>query len=575
MRNNVASIEDILSIPRLVSTCIRGGWWNEAVDLAFRARELEDILKSPSSATTHNKDTGKSRRSLLGKVREDVEDELEALRSRIIEGLRGRGLKLPSAVRSIALLRRLSSAAQTVTKVTEGLEESKSLSEPELRLTFLASRWDCLRSQLDQLEMSASSAASSDDRLRSIKRWIEIWREVVGETVNIYNEIFLTSLPSPPARTSPLPLSSKEMPATPQSDTTHSPLALSEASPPLALFLTQAQNALRSLLQTQLPHLSAVTSLVSLQTQLSYCAAAFSKFGFDFRHIPHRAIASRLLQITCERFDIAVETFRKDLSRALTQSGARSGKPRLVISALVAAESCDSIAALEESDLSNLTSNKTSHAAAFIALFPPLAKLLNNYATALNELRLLPITSLYPTVVRTLRVSLNEATANMVQFVKIALESQKAYPEDDDQAEAEEQTMILRKSSLILSRCILPWVSWALDEVVYPDIRKERWKDKDKTLDEAIAQLHESLGIQTKVDEPQEESTSVSNGAAKPETSKAEGADEPNDSRHENGVINDVSKEAKPVQAEGRPVEGDVQEKTTPDKDIEDALDEQ
>lgn len=483
VRNNIASIEDILSIPRLVSTCIRGGWWSEAVDLAFRARELEDILKPP----TTSKDTTNTRRSLLGKVREDVEDELEALRSRIIEGFRGRGLKLPSAVRSIALLRRLSAAGKSINKGKTSNATSKALSEPELRLTFLASRWDCLRSQLEQLEMSASSSSTSDDRLRSIKRWIEAWREIVGETVNVYSEIFLVPPETGSDDSDPSIAKSKKNAAR--------SLALDDASPPLALFLSQAQNALKLLLQQQLPHITAVSSLVSLQTQLSYCSAAFSKFGFDFRHIPNRSIAARVLQLTCERFDTAVEAFRKDLSRALTQSGARNGKPRLVVSALIAAEALDSISALEESDLTLASTSKTSHPPAYIALFPPLAKLVNAYASALNELRLLPITSLYPSVVRALRTSEVDAASALQDFMDTALQSQAAYSESDDQIESEEQTRILRHMGTIFSRCITPWVSWALDDIVYPDLDKSRWREMDGKLENALSTLLSSLGV--------------------------------------------------------------------------------
>lgn len=483
VRNNIASIEDILSIPRLVSTCIRSGWWSEAVDLAFRARELEDILKGQAV----QRETATSRRSLLGKVRADVEDELETLRSRIIEGLRGRGLKLPSAVRSIALLRRLSTEAPS--NSPKGVK-SKGLSEPELRLTFLVSRWDCLRFQLEQLEMSAGSAASSDDRLRSVKRWIEVWREVVGETVTIYTEIFLTPGISPD-------------PSNPNDENAHSaykeaysPLALSGPSSPLVVFLAQAQGALTSLLQHQLPQIAAASSLVSVQTQLAYCAAAFSKFGFDFRHIPNRAIASRLLEIAFERFDFAVETFRKELSRCFTLSGARGGKPRLVINAMVSAESWDSILALEESEIASADITKSSHPPAFIALFPPLAKLINGYSAALNELRLLPITSLYPTVVRALRSSLTECAAYMVQFVQTASESQQTYPDEEHDDQTSMQTMILRKSSLILSKRIIPWILWALNEIVYPDIDKTRWQDANSNLNVSLAKLGQLLHLE-------------------------------------------------------------------------------
>lgn len=341
--------------------------------------------------------------------------------------------------------------------------------------------------------MSATSASSGDDRLRSLKRWIEVWREIVGETVNIYSEIFLAAPETSTSQATELQIDEQSLPSSGQSR--DSALALSEASPPLALFLYQAQNALKSLLQTQLPNITSVSSLVSLQTQLSYCSAAFSKFGFDFRHIPNKSIASRVLELTSERFKTAVGTFQKDLSRGFTQSGARSGKPRLVISALVATEAWDSIAALDDESLKSSSTSRSSHPPAYIALFPPLAKLINNYASALNELRLLPITSLYPTIARDLRACCAEASSSLLQFAQTALDSQRIYLDEDGQGEAEEQTMILRRISIIFGECIIPWVLRALDDIVYPDLDKARWRDDDHDLHDSLGTLLQAVGV--------------------------------------------------------------------------------
>jgi hypothetical protein len=459
------------------------------LDLAFRARELEDILKGPSILESSNK----SRRSLLGKVREDVEAELETLRSRIIEGLRGRGLKLPSAVRSIALLRRM--AAGSVAKDKIQKSSPRSLSDPELRLTFLASRWDCLHSQLAQLEMSAGSSANSDDRLRYVKRWIEVWREVVGETVTIYTEIFLSPSGSPSPSTTPLSPSSTLPKHTFDRDTIKSsPLALTHKSLPLPLFLSRALKSLELILQHQLPHLTTVSSLVSLQTQLSYCSAAFSKFGFDFRHIPNQAISQRLHEVTLDRFTTAVENFKKDLSRAFTQSGSRGGKPRLIVNALLATESWDSIDSLEESSLSLSNTSKTSHPPSFIALFPLLAKLLNSYASAFNELRLMPVTSIYPLVSQALHLSLKTNTEDLLAFVRIALDSLQPAAYEEDQAELDDQKAILRKVSMIHCRCLVPWCIWALDEIVYPEVENTMPPSYD-AVSAATASLFGILGI--------------------------------------------------------------------------------
>jgi len=497
VRSNISSIEDILSIPRLVSTCVRGGWWSEAMELAYRARDLEQILKP-------NRPPVPSKRDLLSRVREEVEVEVKTLRARILEGLRSRSLKLPGAVRSITLLRRMSSSALS------DQEASSSLSEPELRMALLTSRWECLRSQLDQLEVSAGSGASSEDRLKYVKRWIEVWREVVGETVTIHNEIFLTSHNHP---TSPLQSfkssKSKQSPSlTSAISNGQQPPSLQLENPqiPLALFLSQALLSLQTLLTNQLPQITAISSLSSLQTQLSYCSTAFSKFGFDFRYLPNQLITARVLDVLKDRFSQATEVFGRDLARAVTQSGARGGKPRIVLGALIASEGRSSILSLEDEELSiegedgrTITSTQPQ---SFVSLFPPLARLLNAHAMALNELRLLPLVALFQPIQKAQYENLLISSQELENFINTAnasLSDSLASPALSDDADVqrqntvlEEDKILLKRFTLVFTKSVLPWCRWALREGVYPDITSSVQGEQRTEGDEQNERLREA-----------------------------------------------------------------------------------
>lgn len=470
------------------------------MELAYRARDLEQILRPSGKAVkAPAAESKQSRRDLLGKVREEVDVEVKSLRARIIEGLRGRGLKLPSAVRSIGLLRRMAESEP-------GSTASGALSEAELRLTFLASRWDCLRSQLEQLEVSASAGGNSEERMRYLKRWVEVWREVIGDTVGIYSEIFLSASACEESK-----------------DAAASPLELQDPHAPLPIFLSQCLQALQRLLEAQLPHISSVASLASLQTQLSYCSAAFSKFGFEFRHLPNSLITARVRTVTEERFSAATAAFAKDIQRALSLSGARGGKARFVPGALIGDDDArTSILGLDEGTLPPSAVRKgkagqarqwqSSQPPSYIALFPPLARLLNAHAQALNELRLLPLASLCPTLRAEQVAALASCTQELSSIGTRALSALNnaqwsPNPDIEFQQEQDAQRTILRRFALVLSRAVLPWCQWALREGVYPDVGDEESGEeaqRDDELQQAIGALLTAVGVQEEPEETEE-----------------------------------------------------------------------
>ncbi|EGF98053.1 uncharacterized protein MELLADRAFT_113886 [Melampsora larici-populina 98AG31] len=116
--------------------------------------------KHRSRANTPNHtalDCHPSAGGVLHQIRLEVDRALQALRDNLINSLKDRGLKFPSAVRTIGVLRRMSNLfSQSIDSPS-----IESLTKPELRITFLASRWSCLANALQQVQLSTGFSPSA------------------------------------------------------------------------------------------------------------------------------------------------------------------------------------------------------------------------------------------------------------------------------------------------------------------------------------------------------------------------------------------------------------------------------
>lgn len=411
----IDNVGDILDIPRLVGTCVSAGYWSEALDLAQRARDLEVLCESEKQE--------KARR-MMQQVVKQVDAEMAALKIRVLEQMRERSLKLPGAVRAMALLRRLSNnASHTV----DG--EQFAQTEARFQLILLASRWDCLRFQLDALHAS-SELSTEDDRVKYLRRIVEIWREVIGDAASMFSEIFLAHADAS--------------------------IALS-AKAPLNGFLHLALEKLLSLLQQHIQHVHAGSSLTTISTQLTYCSNAFAtRVGFDFKPAVDAVIRKRLLHIVQERWDAGLTSLQQQLV----------GKTQPLAQLLLAPESLARVLALP------VPAEKLSFAhqpPAQLALFPPLARFLNAIAGALNELRLLPsaAVSLHPILHEKLYSTLEEAGKTILAVIEASLPQPLPSDKEQDPEEADlrqQKRQIARIVNLWAGRVCLPWCSRALAE---------------------------------------------------------------------------------------------------------------
>lgn len=248
-------IRDLLEIPMLIDTCVRNGYFAEALSLASHARSLSIGPSTPPLIVT----------SVLSEVQNSITQMLLSLLATLHEPNR----KLPALWKAVNFLRKMDMFGSS-----EGGEQS----EEQIALAFLGGREECLKASLegnsrDILRLVGGSGLGErekEDMAKFLKKYIDVWREGVYDIITQFSTIFLER---PPSTTS-----------TPKTPMTAS-APLSSLHPLLTTYTTHAITThLLPLLSQTLPLLP-IASLPSLLTQLTYCATAFARVGMDFRGV--------------------------------------------------------------------------------------------------------------------------------------------------------------------------------------------------------------------------------------------------------------------------------------------------
>lgn len=322
-------IKDLFDIPLFIDTCVRNGYFSEALSLANHAASLALGPEAPLILT-----------SLQVEVQHSITQMLLSLLATLHEPNR----KLPALWKAVNFLRKIDafgsekylhnlSASISVQGETQNITADDTVSaEEQLALAFLTGRLTCLAGALEPIARDINSLINNnrspqtktlvspidgeneirniprtmtdrdrEDVSRYLKKYIDIWREGVYDIITQYSTIFLEeqphhrqqlSKPPPPSSTS------THIPFSPPVQSYEPTQTLPQPQPPTHLLslLTShlLQKYLLPLLHSTLPLLP-LHLLTPLLTQLTYCANAFARVGLDFRGLLGGMIESAVL----------------------------------------------------------------------------------------------------------------------------------------------------------------------------------------------------------------------------------------------------------------------------------------
>lgn len=266
LSSNVERLVDVLELPTLLSSAITTGSssaaanYTPALDLNGHIRRLHSLY--PESP-------------LVVSVSTQAEEAMQTMAINLISSLRGPGLKLASALRTISWLRRVipeldpAGAAgnggglgalflvcrlATLMNVLAALKPLRDLADQE---------------KTRQQQASTGSAWSGGQQTeRYLKRYIEIFREQSFAIVSIFRSIFPASNPQASAGAA----AAKEGDLDP----------LQPMPSALSTFPFHLIEMLMETLQIYLPNVKDQTSRDSLLTQVLYCAGSLGRLGGDF-----------------------------------------------------------------------------------------------------------------------------------------------------------------------------------------------------------------------------------------------------------------------------------------------------
>ena len=144
---------DLLELPQLLETCVRNGYYQEAMELAAHAEDLKERYPL----------------ALVADVAKEVEGVIQLMLAQLLALLR-EPVKLPALIKAVTYLRRLG-----------------AMNEEELGLAFLASRLHNFRTQLVQIERDKAES------VRYLRKYIDLFREHVYDIISQHTTIFADS----------------------------------------------------------------------------------------------------------------------------------------------------------------------------------------------------------------------------------------------------------------------------------------------------------------------------------------------------------------------------------------------
>jgi hypothetical protein len=424
--DNQDNLIDLLEVPQLANTYVRNGHYQEASDLTTHIERLAIRYTELPIVTS---------------IARIVDNVMLSQLSQLLAVLR-EPVKLPTLARAVGFLRKMD-----------------RLSEYEIRLAFLEGRADYMRGSLRALQNDRL------DPVRYIRKYIDLFRESVYDTVSQYNSIFLDTRtgtnPEHPNRSDDVDL--------------------------VPRFAHNSIENLAAILERCLPLVQDSSSLSSLLTQLGYSTVSFSRLGMDFTptlRLPFEAAIENLVTVG---WKAAATVCSKSFENA-TRNNEDPG-------------SWLCVEAAKEAFINNSTSPQIYMCSGpwnvppeQISLYPPIAIFLNGCLSALNTLRLLAPIRSYKYVADVLLESISKVLEAFLLYAKAQINtpvlesahrpnafkrntsiSNQGQIQENRQARTDESRKVLLEGANLLLNTLVPFLTHALRDVIYGDCPGSRF----------------------------------------------------------------------------------------------------
>ncbi|KAG0263606.1 conserved oligomeric Golgi complex component [Mortierella polycephala] len=434
---------EVLEIPLLMETCVRNGYYNEALELASHVQRL--VLRYPGIG-------------IIEDIEHKVAQGKEMMLVQLLAQLR-EPIKLPVALRIVGFLRRIgsfngqlemgedeehhgpitttggkskgSSITLSASYASSTAPTSTSVSvvgdETPLKMLFLKSRGLYMNVQLSKV------VHHKGDSFGYLKKYIDVTRECLFDIMTYYKSIFGNVDHYGGFSSSPISLDYRgygsgagsgnggmESPSHQQPQSSHyQELHCWTTDNLLADFITYRTQTLLHVLKTHIPQIHDTSALSSVLTQLMYFGANMAKIGFDLRYLVTSLFEEAMIRIVGGAFQRGADEFLDSLggeSRIysewlLPSQWMLGGTGRAPTSSSSPLSSFTSpvLGRASNTDGSSSLSPQTC-----LMDYPALAYLTNAYLTALNSLRLLAPLSL--------AIPLREILVDSLVRVDMALE---------------------------------------------------------------------------------------------------------------------------------------------------------
>ncbi|KAK9712160.1 hypothetical protein K7432_007340 [Basidiobolus ranarum] len=326
--NNYSNLLEVLEIPQLVDTCVRNGYYAEALELSSHVRRL--CLRHPTV-------------NLLEQVSQDVEKSIAYMLSQLLVLLRG-PIKLPLCLRVIGFLRRM-----------------EVFNEAELRVLFLKSRDSYLEQLIHELSVEMI------DPVKFLRRYIDLYREELFDIVSQYKAIFSEEETA---------LSENEDGDGDGDEKEHKVnFDVSEKLSTKSIcsdYISQVFIRFTDTLTKQTSAIQDISALSSLLTQAMFCGMSLGRIGLDFRQIIGNVFERRVSTIVKEFITDGTEEFKWEIKEVMKKN----------VSWLTNSKALNP-------ETIKTTSRSAFAPPTSLMNFPPLARFTNSFLSAFNSLRLL------------------------------------------------------------------------------------------------------------------------------------------------------------------------------------------